>query len=62
MGAWHDINPAISGDPSQIQYTILGSAPSRQFVINYTDVVHFGGSCSNFETTQQIILYESSVS
>jgi hypothetical protein len=60
MGAWHDINPAVSGDPSQIQYTILGSAPSRQFVINYTDVVHFSGSCSNFETTQQIILYESS--
>ena len=39
---------------------VLGSAPARQFVVNYIDVCHFGFSCSDYTSTSQIILYESS--
>ena len=39
---------------------ILGSAPARQFVVNYNEVCHFGFSCSDYTSTSQIILYESS--
>ena len=53
----HDINPNTCGD---INYMILGSSPSRQFVVNYSEVCHFGSSCSENTTTSQIILYESS--
>lgn len=58
FGAGHDIDPSVTGD---INYLILGSAPNRQFVVNYTDVAHFSSACNTsvFSTTQ-IILYESS--
>ncbi len=38
----------------------LGTAPARQFVVNFTEVCHFGFDCSDFKSTSQIILYESS--
>ena len=37
---------------------VLGSAPSRQFVVNYDNVCHF--SCNALLSSSQIILYESS--
>ena len=55
FGVYHDINPATCG---AIEYTILGSAPSRQFVVNFNNVCHF--SCTDLMSSQQIILYESS--
>ena len=57
FGVSHDINPNTCGD---INYMILGSSPSRQFVVNYSEVCHFGFTCSENTTTSQIILYESS--
>lgn len=57
FGVGHDIDPSVCGD---INYYILGSSPSRQFVVNYTDVCHFGSSCNSFTSSSQIILYESS--
>ena len=39
---------------------ILGSAPARQFVVNYSEVCHFGSSCNDNVSSSQIILYESS--
>jgi gliding motility-associated-like protein len=57
FGVGHDINPAECGE---INYMVLGSAPARQFVVNYNDVCHFGFSCSEYTSTSQIILYESS--
>jgi len=56
-GVGHDINPADGGE---INYMILGSAPARQFVVNYVDIPHFGGNCEGYYSTTQIILYESS--
>ena len=57
FGVGHDIDPSECGE---INYMILGSAPARQFVVNYNEVCHFGFSCSDYISTSQIILYESS--
>ena len=57
FGVGHDIDPSECGE---INYMILGSAPARQFVVNYNEVCHFGFSCSDYTSTSQIILYESS--
>ena len=57
FGVAHDIDPSECGE---INYMVLGSAPARQFVVNYNDVCHFGFSCSEYTSTSQIILYESS--
>ncbi|PSG90560.1 fibronectin type III domain-containing protein [Aurantibacter aestuarii] len=53
--AYHDINPNTCGD---INYTILGSAPNRQFVLNYNAVCQF--SCTTQQASMQAILYEGS--
>ncbi len=57
FGVGHDIDPSEGGE---INYVILGSAPSRQFVVNFNEVWHFGTSCNQYTSTSQIILYESS--
>ena len=57
FGVGHDIDPSECGE---INYMILGSAPARQFVVNYSEVCHFGFSCPDYTSTSQIILYESS--
>ncbi len=57
FGVAHDIDPSVGGE---INFMILGSAPQRQFVVNYTDVPLFSGACNELTSTSQIILYESS--
>tara|TARA_B110000967_G_scaffold130759_1_gene133597 strand:- start:1977 stop:3245 length:1269 start_codon:yes stop_codon:yes gene_type:complete len=37
---------------------VLGSSPSRQFVVNFSELCHF--SCNDIQSSSQIILYESS--
>ena len=55
FGVAHDIDPSVCGD---INYFVIGAAPYRMFVVNYTDVCHF--SCNDLRSSSQIILYESS--
>ena len=57
FGVGHDIDPSVCGD---INYVILGASPSRQFVVNYSEVCHFGTSCNDNKSSSQVILYESS--
>ncbi|WP_055442132.1 gliding motility-associated C-terminal domain-containing protein [Lacinutrix himadriensis] len=57
FGVCHDIDPSVCGD---INYTIAGTAPARQFIINFTDICHFGFQCNSLTSSTQIILYESS--
>ncbi|MGB2142866.1 MAG: fibronectin type III domain-containing protein [Flavobacteriaceae bacterium] len=57
FGVGHDIDPSVCGD---INYVVLGATPSRQFVVNYSEVCHFGSSCNDLKSSTQIILYESS--
>ncbi|PHR13991.1 MAG: hypothetical protein COA40_05740, partial [Aequorivita sp.] len=58
-GAFHDLDPSINPSADKINYLTTGTAPYRQFVVNFNNVRHFGSSCTGFFTTQQIILYES---
>jgi gliding motility-associated-like protein len=55
FGAYHDIDPSVCGE---ISYYVTGTAPYRAFVVNFMDVCHF--SCNSLQTTQHIILYETS--
>ncbi|WP_338732576.1 gliding motility-associated C-terminal domain-containing protein [Mangrovimonas cancribranchiae] len=55
FGVGHDIDPSVCGS---IDYVVLGSAPYRQFVVNFNDVCHF--SCNDIQSTSQIVLHESS--
>ncbi len=63
MGAYHDIDPSVCTGlftpvcPADINYSISGSAPCRIFSVSFTTVPQY--SCNNLETTQQIVLYET---
>jgi gliding motility-associated-like protein len=59
---YQDINPSIITPPAQpnINYQVLGVAPCRVFVINFSKVAQF--SCANSVglQTSQLVLYETS--
>ena len=52
--AWEDLSPQLGG---LIEYFTTGAAPNRILVVNFNDVVHFGGTDS---VTSQVLLYETS--
>lgn len=54
-GAVHDLDPSVAG--SDINYSVLGTAPCRTFVVNFNNVGQF--SCNANKTTQQIVIYET---
>lgn len=56
FGAYHDIDPAVSGT---MYYAILGSYPCRTFVVNWYQVAMFSSSCNYLKATHQIVIYES---
>ena len=65
-GAYHDIDPSVgwTGAACDINYAVLGTAPCRTFVVNYYEIPHydpniFVAPCNSLETTQQIVLYET---
>jgi subtilisin family serine protease len=53
-GWWEDLNPSGGGT---IHYQVMGDAPSRYFIVQFTDVPHFGGG--NL-VTKQYKLFEGS--
>lgn len=57
FGVVHDIDPSVCGD---LNYIIAGTAPARQFIVNFTEICHFSNACNDLKSTTQIILYESS--
>jgi len=65
-GAYHDIDPSVPTitffPPSvtysaDINYAVIGTAPCRTFVVNFSTVPHY--DCNNLRTTQQIVIYET---
>ena len=56
-GAFHDIDPSILSTQPDINYTVIGTAPCRTFVVNFNNVAQF--NCNNLITTQQIVIYET---
>lgn len=60
MGPYHDLNPAISQPTHRIEYTVVGTAPHRKWILSYFKLTLFGAGCSALnENTHQIVLYES---
>lgn len=52
-GFWDDLNPTLGGT---IRYQTLGAAPSRELVVEYENIQHFGGGNP---VTMQIVLREA---
>ena len=65
-GPYQDIDPGINNAFAipNINYQILGEAPCRVFVVNFSQVAQFSGTCNNNPTvgaqTSQIVMYETS--
>ncbi|MEM6719479.1 MAG: fibronectin type III domain-containing protein [Bacteroidota bacterium] len=57
FGVYHDIDPNVGG---QIEFSVLGTAPERQFKVTFFQMPHFSFACNDLLSTHQIILYESS--
>lgn len=55
FGAFHDLDPSDCGT---IRFAISGTFPCRTFMFDFNAVCHF--DCSNRQTTQRIVLYETS--
>lgn len=44
MPAYHDINPSAFASPNgEIMYQTIGTAPNRQFIVLWKDILAFGG-------------------
>lgn len=54
FGVYHDIDPSVCGGAN---YSILGTAPCRVFVVNYNDICQY--SCNGLRSTSQIVFYET---
>lgn len=62
MGPYHDLDPSVPASPTkQIKYDVIGTAPTRKFVLSFYKVPLFSAACNSlFENTHQIVLNESS--
>jgi gliding motility-associated-like protein len=61
MGAYHDIFPLLdAGGDRRIEYSIVGTAPCRKFVVSFYVVPLYGSAiCNGRYCTQQIVLHEN---
>ncbi|HIF62769.1 MAG TPA: hypothetical protein EYQ35_01260, partial [candidate division UBP10 bacterium] len=53
MAFAEDLNPTLGGT---IHYETLGSSPQRRFIVQFTDIQHFGGGSA---VSFQLVLFES---
>lgn len=56
MAPWHDIDPSIGVTPN-VNWQVYGTAPCRQFVVNWADVPMF--QCNSMMATSQLVLHET---
>ncbi len=60
MGPWHDIDPSVTSYSTPlIKYSVQGTAPCRAFVVSWTDIPMYSGSCNSQLATSQVVLYET---
>ena len=52
---WDDLDPSWGGD---VRWQVLGTAPNRHLIIQWTNVPHYNSSASTDAGTFQAILYE----
>ncbi|HTF05054.1 MAG TPA: gliding motility-associated C-terminal domain-containing protein [Bacteroidia bacterium] len=56
MAPFHDIDPSV-GVTANIDWQVYGTAPCRQFVVNWSFVPMF--SCNSMSATSQMVLHET---
>ena len=60
MGAYHDIFPLINAPQRKVEYSIVGTAPCRKFVVSFYVVPLYGSTiCNGRLCTQQMVLHEN---
>ncbi|MGQ0738169.1 MAG: gliding motility-associated C-terminal domain-containing protein [Bacteroidota bacterium] len=60
MGAYHDIFPLINAPQRRVEYSIVGTAPCRKFVVSFYVVPLYGSAvCNGRLCTQQMVLHEN---
>jgi len=64
LAPWHDILPNSTATvaTSKIQYTTLGTAPNRRFIVSYEDIPMFSSACQTVAAQRfsgQIKLFET---
>lgn len=61
MGAYNDITPLLNGSGQRkIEYSIVGTAPCRKFIVSYYLVPLYGSMvCNNRFCSEQMVLHES---
>lgn len=61
-GPYQDINPNVTTPPAQpsINYQVLGTAPCRVLVVNFSQLAQFSCNTNVPLQTSQIVLYETS--
>lgn len=61
MGAYHDIYPLLNpAGQRKVEYSIVGTAPCRKFVVSFYLVPLYGSTvCNGRYCTQQIVLHEN---
>lgn len=59
MGVYNDIDPRFGASTRRIQYTTIGTAPCRQFIVSFEDIAYYSSTCAGTYANYQIVLYES---
>ncbi len=64
LGPWHDIDPSSTAviASTKIQYTTLGIAPNRRFVLSFEDIPMYSAACEGTASKRfsgQIKLFET---
>lgn len=61
MAPFHDINPTTPTDSglTSINWNVYGTAPCRDFVVNWYDIALYGNSCDTIIQTSQLVLHET---
>ena len=59
MGVYNDIDPRYGSPSRRIQYTTVGTAPCRQFIVSFEGISFYGSACPGTYANYQIILNET---
>jgi gliding motility-associated-like protein len=59
MGVYNDIDPRFGSSTRRIQYTTIGVAPCRQFIVSFEGIAYYGSTCAGTYANYQIVLNES---
>jgi len=61
FGVLHDTDPTKGSPTGTVKWYLTGTAPCRIFVVVFSNLAHYGSSCSaaTYRSTSMIVLYET---